>query len=100
MSVRDGGRTYTSKTLDISHGGIFLATDEPLEIGTFIDMTFQLPNTDHTVSAVGKVAWVGQGGLEGTRAGVGVKFSRIDPKDLHLIVDYVNRVSRVVYSAS
>ena len=101
MSVKNGERVYTSKTLDISHGGIFLETDEPIEIGTRIDMTFQIPNSDRAVNAVGKVAWAGHGGSEGHGVtGVGVKFSRIDPADLQLIVDYVNRVSRVVYSAS
>ncbi len=100
MRVAGGGGTHTSKTLDISHGGIFLATDEALEIGTRLEMTFQIPGNEHVVSAVGKVAWQGGGGVDGGRAGVGVKFSRIDPKDLKLIVDYVNRVSRVVYSAT
>lgn len=100
MSIRNGEKVYTSKTLDISHGGIFLATEEQLEIGELIDMTFQIPNSDQVVTAVGKVAWVGRGGAGQSTAGVGVKFSKIDPKDLKLIVDYVNRVSRVVYNAS
>jgi uncharacterized protein (TIGR02266 family) len=100
MSIRNGEQIWTSKTLDISHGGIFLATDEKLTIGELIDMTFQIPNSDRVVTAVGKVAWVGHGGQGQTTAGVGVKFSRIDPKDLQLIVDYVNRVSRVVFNAS
>ncbi|MEQ9502032.1 MAG: PilZ domain-containing protein [Deltaproteobacteria bacterium] len=99
MRVVGGGRTHTSKTLDISHGGIFLATEETPEIGTRLEMTFQIPGSEHVVEAVGKVAWK-SGGDNGGRAGVGVKFSRIDPKDLKLIVDYVNRVSRVVYSAT
>lgn len=103
MSIRNGERVYTSKTLDISHGGIFLATDEPLEIGTLIDMTFQIPNSPRVVNAVGKVAWAEKApeAISATgRAGIGVKFSKIDPTDLQLIVDYVNRVARVVYSAS
>jgi uncharacterized protein (TIGR02266 family) len=100
MSIRNGEQVYTSKTLDISHGGIFLATEEKLAIGEIIDMTFQIPNSDRVVTAVGKVAWIGQGGPAQVTEGVGVKFSRIDPKDLQLIVDYVNRVSRVVYNAS
>jgi uncharacterized protein (TIGR02266 family) len=100
MSIRNGEKVYTSKTLDISHGGIFLATEEKLTIGEVIDMTFQIPSSDRVVTAVGKVAWIGQGGPGHATEGVGVKFSRIDPKDLQLIVEYVNRVSRVVYNAS
>ncbi len=100
MSIRNAGRVYNSKTLDISHGGIFLATEETMDIGTVIDMCFQLPDTKRTVRAVGKVVWVRRVGGGGGMAGVGVKFSRIEPNDLQLIVDYVNRVSRVLYSSN
>ncbi|MBK8013723.1 MAG: response regulator [Deltaproteobacteria bacterium] len=100
MSIRNGGKVYTSQTLDISHGGIFLATEEMLQIGELIDMTFQLPDSNHAVEAVGRVAWQNTGAQPGTPIGFGVKFSRIDPSDLQLIVDYVNRVSNVVYSPS
>ena len=100
MSIRNGEKVYTSQTLDISHGGIFLATEEMLQIGELIDMKFQLPDSDHPVEAVGRVAWQSTGAQRGTPIGFGVKFSRIDPSDLQLIVDYVNRVSNVVYSPS
>lgn len=99
MSVRNGAKVYRSRTLDISHGGIFLATEEPLDIGERIDMAFKIPGGDNTIRAVGKVCWIGKGGAEQVE-GVGVKFSRIDPKDLEEIVNYVNRVARVLYSAS
>ena len=48
----------------------------------------------------------GGAGLGGRRGGadhvegVGVKFSQIDQAHLKVIVDYVNRVARVLYSAS
>ena len=60
-------------------------------------MTFTLPESEKTIQAVGKIAW-SQHGRHGKPDGVGVKFSRINPKDLQLIVDYVNRLARVVYS--
>lgn len=99
MSVRNGAKVYRSRTLDISHGGIFLATDEPLEIGERIDMAFRLPGSENTIRAVGKVCWIGRGGAE-LVDGVGVKFGRIAAEDLTVIVEYVNRVARVLYSAS
>jgi len=99
MSIRNGETIYRSRTLDISHGGIFLATDESLEIGERIDMAFKLPGSETTIRAVGKVCWVGRGGAE-LVDGVGVKFSRIAADDLTVIVEYVNRVARVLYSAS
>jgi uncharacterized protein (TIGR02266 family) len=103
VSIKDGGgMIYKSETLNISNGGILISSDHPIEIGTHIDLVMEFPNSDKPITAVGKVAWVGraQGGVDGTPAyGVGLKFSRIDPNDLQRIVDYVNRVSRVVYVA-
>lgn len=93
LRVREGDRVLESQTLDISHGGIFFELSDAPSVGSLVDLTFEIPNTGRTVNAVGKVAWVGS-------TGVGVKFSRIDKLDLQVIVDYVNRVSRVLYSPS
>lgn len=91
LRVREGDRFIESQTLDISHGGIFFELESPPSVGSLVDLTFELPNTGRTLNAVGKVAWQGP-------KGVGVKFSRIDKNDLQVIVDYVNRVSRVLYA--
>lgn len=104
VSFRDGATIYQSTTLNISNGGILIATDHPLEMGTHIDLTLELPDRDTPITAVGKVAWAssaraGQGQDGSGSFGVGVKFSKIDPLDLKAIVDYVNSVSRAVYVA-
>ncbi|HJL44012.1 MAG TPA: response regulator [Myxococcales bacterium LLY-WYZ-16_1] len=91
LRMREGDRSVESHTLDISHGGMFFEIPDPPPVDSVVDLTFEIPNTGHTINAVGKVAWVG-----GT--GVGVKFSRIAQEDLQIIVDYVNRVARVLYS--
>lgn len=91
LSVRDGASRIESETLDISHGGLYFALDRPLDRGDLVDLTFRLPEGGKEIVAVGRVAWSGP-------RGVGVKFSRIDKGDLHAIVDYVNRVSRVLYT--
>ncbi len=99
MSVHNGSKVYRSRTLDISHGGIFFATGEALAIDARIDMAFKLPGNEATIRATGKVCWVGRGGAEQSQ-GIGVKFSQIAREDLQTIVDYVNGVARVLYSAS
>jgi uncharacterized protein (TIGR02266 family) len=100
VSFRDGETIYRSETLNISNGGILIATNHPLEIGTHIDLTLELPSTPKPITAVGKVAWIGRApSADGASVGVGIKFSSIAPSDLKLIVDYVNSVSRVVYVA-
>ncbi|MFO0724782.1 MAG: response regulator [Myxococcota bacterium] len=103
VSFRDGETIYKSTTLNISNGGILIATDHPLEIGTHIDLNLELPTEGKPISAVGKVAWIGRApgaAQEGSSSvGVGIKFSKIAPGDLKAIVDYVNSVSRAVYVA-
>jgi uncharacterized protein (TIGR02266 family) len=99
VSFRDGGETiYRSTSLNISNGGILIATEHPLEIGTHIDLTLELPTRAAPILARGKVAWI-QPAPTGSAAGVGIKFSKIDAQDLRAIVDYVNRVSKAVYVA-
>ncbi|MGF1509565.1 MAG: response regulator [Myxococcota bacterium] len=92
LRVREGDRILHSKTLDISHGGIFFEMEPPLEIASVVDLHFELPG-EQPVEAVGRVAWAGE-------TGVGVKFSQIEKSDLQRIVEYVNRVARVLYNPS
>jgi uncharacterized protein (TIGR02266 family) len=99
VSFRDGGETiYRSTSLNISNGGILIATEHPLELGTHIDLSLELPTRTAPILARGKVAWI-QPAPTGSAAGVGIKFSKIDAQDLRAIVDYVNRVSKAVYVA-
>lgn len=94
LRILNGETLLESHTLDISHGGLYFELDPPLPIGTFVEMKFVLPEADPSrpIEATGRVAWT-------SLRGVGVKFSRIEKDDLHLIVDYVNRVSRLLYSS-
>jgi len=104
VSFKDGATICQSTTLNISNGGILIATDHPIEIGTHIDLTLRLPDRPEPITAVGKVAWSSSAPSPGTTDGsgsfgVGLKFSKIAPSDLKEIVDYVNSVSRAVYVA-
>lgn len=103
VSFRDGATIYQSTTLNISNGGILIATDHPLAMGTHIDLTLELPDRVAPITAVGKVAWTSSArtptSSDSGSHGVGVKFSKIAPQDLKEIVDYVNSVSRAVYVA-
>ncbi|NJK89440.1 MAG: PilZ domain-containing protein [Myxococcales bacterium] len=92
LRVANGSSEHRFRTLDISHGGLYFELDRPIEVGTVVDLTFTLPDSgDDPIQAVGRIAWSNQNG-------VGVKFVRIEPQDLRTIVEYVNRVARVLYS--
>jgi uncharacterized protein (TIGR02266 family) len=96
-TVQSDGRVFRSPTLDISGGGIFLGPGTRLDVGTLLDLSFQLPGTEEPIRAVAVVAWSSPDAPGQPAHGVGLKFTRIDPADLARVVDYVNRLAAVVY---
>jgi len=69
--------TYSS-TVNLSSGGLFISTPEPLSEGTELFLALQLPSGE-TVEIKGKVKWVRQNEIEDERAGMGIEF--VDLKD-------------------
>jgi len=65
-------------TANVSLGGMFIATDSPFDLGTRFKLRFALPQQHAPVEAVAVVTWVEDGDL-GRVAGMGVRFSDIDP---------------------
>lgn len=97
LAVEGDGRTVHARTLDISPGGMFFAADPPFSSGARLRMEFVLPDESEAIHAEGRVAWVGHGPRGA--AGMGVEFARVDVQDLQTIIDYVNRLSGVLYEA-
>ena len=58
-------------------GGLFIETEEPIEVGTPIRVRFRLPECDQVHEIQGRVAWYQQAtaGAPATRApGMGIEF--------------------------
>jgi len=78
---------------NISLGGLFISTEEPIRAGTRMVVRFELPNK-HRVIAVSRVAYVRKG------LGLGVEFLSLDDEDREEIQTYIallkaREVSRV-----
>jgi uncharacterized protein (TIGR02266 family) len=78
---------------NISIGGLFISTEEPIRAGTRMVVRFELPNK-HRVIAVSRVAYVRKG------LGLGVEFLSLDDEDREEIQTYIallkaREVSRV-----
>ncbi len=82
---------YTGLTRDVSNGGIFVATYQPLPIGTEVVVSFVLPN-EHHIAAEGRVAWVREsiGINTELQPGFGVAFDELRPADLEQIMQFVD----------
>jgi len=70
------GMTF-SNSVDLSKGGIFISTPEPLGEGSEINLSLHLPGKK-TLDLKGKVRWVRQDEQDGERAGMGIEFEEID----------------------
>jgi type IV pilus assembly protein PilZ len=56
-------------TRDISKGGIFIKTSEPLEVGTEFEFEVSLPKREEPIRLRGRVQWVPSDG-----SGMGIQF--------------------------
>ncbi len=87
----EGDNTFfTGRAGDLSKGGLFVATDEPLPVGTELLLSFVLPDR-YRVRAEGIVAWVRAPRYRPDElpAGMGVRFLRLTPKDEHAIQHFL-----------
>ncbi len=56
IDLKSDHNFFTGFSTDISAGGLFIATLEPVDIGTEVDLTFTLPN-GQSIQAHGVVRW-------------------------------------------
>ena len=78
------GRDFRSYILDISIGGVFVETNEKVQIGQKIVLNFSLPSHPQPFGLTGTVAWSGPRGF-------GVRFDGMNPHQQDLLQNYVKR---------
>lgn len=81
---------YTS---NLSRGGIFLATRNPLPVGTQLSLRFSLPNGEGSIETAGQVAWVNEykRGGKNLNPGMGIEFVNLLDSDREAISRLVKR---------
>ena len=74
-------------SVDVSHGGIFIRTKDPLAVGTSLKFEFQLKDATPLIRGEGTVVWTRE--HDATRAGVapgmGVRFDRLPPESQEVL---------------
>jgi molecular chaperone DnaK len=65
--------------VDVSHGGIFIRTKEPLAVGTSMKFEFQLKDATPLIHGEGTVVWTRENdpARPGVAPGMGVRFDRL-----------------------
>ncbi len=73
---------------NLSQGGVFLATERPLEVGEPVSITFSVP-TSPPVELEGRVAWTRTEPDEWGPAGMGIELGPISEWDRTLVAELV-----------
>ena len=85
-------------TENISQGGFFIATGEPLEIGAEVRIELVIPDLAAVLPVTGRVAYrldeKGAAAL-GSSPGIGVQITAIDPRTDETLRSYVQRILRL-----
>ncbi len=79
VAYRTAGAFLVSYSINLSKGGIFLETAQPLEVGEQLTLRFDVPGVGPR-EVVGTVAWVRAGSHDGLPDGMGIQFDQLDQK--------------------
>jgi type IV pilus assembly protein PilZ len=81
------------QSTNISVGGMFIRSENPYSLHTFVKLEFHLPGSEKPVAVDGKVVRVTQPDIDPERKhfdpGMGIMFMRIDPQDYNAIEKFV-----------
>ncbi len=93
---KDNNTVLSDYSLNISTGGLFLATDTALEENTPLSIEFTLPDRKTPVTCQGRVAWTNGPRMlrnPSLPPGVGIQFLDLKLDDMHAIRRYVEESS-------
>jgi type IV pilus assembly protein PilZ len=87
---------YASIT-NISELGIFVATSQPLEVGTRLTLRFSPPGAQEPFVLAGQVQWVNPVKVlaENLNPGMGIRFIELGADDRERIVDAIHTIAYV-----
>jgi type IV pilus assembly protein PilZ len=78
LSIREKGALYAAYMPFVEHGGLFVPTQRPAQLGDDLYVILSLMDDPAKVAIPGKVAWVTPAGTPGRQQGIGIQFSKTD----------------------
>ena len=90
VHYRSAQEFLTAYTVNISGGGIFIKTREPLPLNQAVHLRFTLPGIARVFNLHGLVVWTNpQPSRSSFPSGMGIKFMNLDPEGKKLIAGFV-----------
>ena len=78
LSIREKGALYAAYMPFVEHGGLFVPTQRPAQLGDDLYVILPLMDDPAKVAIPGKVAWITPAGTTGRQQGIGIQFSKTD----------------------
>lgn len=91
VSLSSEHNFYNGFSENVSEGGIFIATHDPLPMGEVVQMSFKLPS-GHAVEVHGEVRWIRDANVMGDATpGMGLRFNDLADEDRVAIENFLQR---------
>ncbi len=95
VQYRTAQEFLSAYSRNISGGGIFVGTPQPLPLNHSVRLRFTLPGIPHRFEVNGIVVWSNPGsGRSSLPSGMGIKLLDLDPHSKGLIAEFVKAKSR------
>jgi uncharacterized protein (TIGR02266 family) len=89
---------FTGFSCNLSGGGLFVATHRVMPVGTLLEVSFQLPDSDEPIVAQVEVRWVrDQNELSDCPPGMGLRFLSIDEEASARIQEFTERTREPLF---
>ena len=82
--------------MNISRGGMFISTKNPLKTGTNISVEFVIPDIKVPIKAKGKISWINDPDqIKGTNLipGMGVEFQSLNEEEQKRLNNFIDKIS-------
>lgn len=92
VEYRTVGSFISDYVTNISRGGVFVRTEQPLRIGTRVRLVFSLPGMPFPFDLTGEVRWIQErASREHPERGMGIAFEHIDERIQKRIQAFVEK---------
>jgi len=87
--ISNGTRSDNMKTLSIGEGGMYACTQQPLKVGTILDISLPLPGLKSPLELKGEVIYTTEVDASELPRGMGIKFFGMDNNTVTLLRHYM-----------
>lgn len=84
--------SFKEHLVNMSMGGVFIKTDNPVYVDTILDLKFSLPGLDRKIEITGKVMWASLYHPDDpTPPGMGILFTNTGKEDKRILEEYISK---------